>query len=188
MANQEGNYCAFYVKEPFSTSNLGANATKDFCYYNLLRAWNKDTKILDFNFIDSHDTTYNVRDGSDWEKTLKPRLHERLRNSKNIVLFLSSNTKYSQALKEEIDYGINTLKLPVIVIYPDYGTKASILTNRALKQEIKDLWDKLPIFRDSRDKVPVLHIPLAQDLVKKALNNKELMVATKRAPSDYFYS
>ena len=35
---------------------------------------------------DSHDKTYNVRDGSDWEKTLKPRLRERLNCSSNFNL------------------------------------------------------------------------------------------------------
>ena len=33
MANRTGNYCAFYVAEPFNQNNLGANAAKDFCYY-----------------------------------------------------------------------------------------------------------------------------------------------------------
>lgn len=36
-----GNYCAFYVAEPFSESALGAHATKDFVYYNTLRMWNE---------------------------------------------------------------------------------------------------------------------------------------------------
>lgn len=104
------NYSAFYVATPFNPCNLGANATPDFVYYNTLKAWKgKDTS---FPFLDAHGTTYNVRDNSTWD-TLKERLHERLRNSKNIILFLSSNTKYSQALKEELDYGINVLGLPV---------------------------------------------------------------------------
>ena len=81
------NYSAFYVSEPFSESSLGAHASKDFCYYNMLRAW----KGLDssFPFNNAHDTTYNVRDNSDWETTLKPRLHQRLRNSQNLIYFLS---------------------------------------------------------------------------------------------------
>ena len=88
MANRTGNYSAFYVKEPFSETNLGANATKDFLSYNLLRAWKgKDSS---FPFVDSHDKNYNVRDGSDWEKTLKPRLQDRLNKSKNIILFLTA--------------------------------------------------------------------------------------------------
>ena len=38
MAYRNGNYTAFYVAEPFHPS-LGANATKDFQYYNTLRMW-----------------------------------------------------------------------------------------------------------------------------------------------------
>lgn len=117
MANRTANYSAFYVKTPFNESNLGANATPDFVYYNQLRAWKGADSS--FPFVDAHAKTYNVRDDSSWD-TLKKRLHERLDASKNIVLFLSSNTKNSQALREEIDYGINTKGLPVIVIYPDF--------------------------------------------------------------------
>lgn len=118
MAYRNGNYCAFYVEEPFNENNLGANARPDFVYYNMLRMWKgKDAEIP---FIDSHNKTYNVRDGSDWEKTLKPRLRERLNNSKNIILILSSATKNSRALREELRYGIEIKKLPVIVIYPEY--------------------------------------------------------------------
>ncbi len=39
MSNRTANYTAFYVAEPFNESNLGANATPDFLYYNQLRAW-----------------------------------------------------------------------------------------------------------------------------------------------------
>ena len=59
---------------------------------------------------------------------LKPRLHERLNASANVVLFLSSNTRYSRALREEIDYAINTKGLPIIVVYPELSTKADIHT------------------------------------------------------------
>ena len=153
MAYRNGNYSAFYVKEPFAEGNLGAHATKDFVYYNLLRAWKGDDKS--FPFIDSHNKNYNVRDGSDWEKTLKPRIRERLRNSKNIILFLSSITKNSRALREEVDYGINDQELPVIVVYPDYSEKSDIINckSETFKKKIKDLWDKLPKFRDSRSSV-----------------------------------
>lgn len=75
MSNRTSNYAAFYVKEPFSASNLGANATPDFVYYNQLRAWKAQDST--FPFIDAHAKTYNVRDNSQWT-TLKQRLHERL--------------------------------------------------------------------------------------------------------------
>ena len=91
MAYRNGNYAAFYVAEPFSEGNLGAHAAEDFRYYNLLRAWKAEDSS--FPFIDSHAKNYNVRDGSDWERTLKPRIRERLRNSRNIVLFSEFNHK-----------------------------------------------------------------------------------------------
>jgi predicted CoA-binding protein len=185
MAYRNGNYAAFYVAEPFNASALGPHATKDFCYYNMLRAWKG--KEASFPFNDSHDKTYNVRDNSDWETTLKPRLRERLRSSKNIVLFLSSNTANSRALREEIDYGINDQGLPVIVVYPEYDTKESLLTNDVLKQSVKNIWDKLPIFRDSMSKVPTLHVPMKKDIIEMSLNNEGFMLATKADPNVYWY-
>lgn len=186
MAYRNGNYAAFYVAEPFDPSALGANATKDFQYYNLLRAWKGADSSFPFN--DSHDKTYNVRDGSDWDSTLKPRLRERLRNSKNIVLFLSSITVSSRALREEIDYGINDQGLPVIVIYPEYDSKESLLTNGVLKQSVKNLWDKLPIFRDSMKEVPSLHVPMKKELIKTALQDEGFMVGTKKESGIYRYN
>ena len=187
MAYRNGNYSAFYVAEPFSETNLGANATRDFIYYNLLRAWKGSDAV--FPFVDSHSKNYNVRDGSDWEKTLKPRIHERLGNSKNIVLFLSSITKNSRALREEIDYGINTKGLPVIVVYPDYTEKSDIIncTSKSIKQKIKNLWDKIPVFRNSMGEVPTIHVPNKKALIKNALNDTEFMVGTKGNPGAHFY-
>lgn len=186
MSYRNGNYAAFYVSEPFSESNLGAHATKDFVSYNLLRAWKADDS--GFPFIDSHNKNYNVRDGSDWERTLKPRLHGRLDNSKNIILFLSSITVNSRALREEVDYGINTKGLPVIVVYPEYSEKSDIVTSEEnIRKQIKDLWDKLPKFRDSMSSVPTLHVPNKKSLIKKALEDEDFMVATKCSANTYFF-
>lgn len=185
MTYRNGNYTAFYVDEPFSENNLGANAAKDFCYYNLLRAWKGN--YVDFEFNDSHQKNYNVRDTSDWEKTLKPRLHERLNNSKNIILFLSSITRNSRALHEEIDYGINTCGLPIIVIYPDYSEKSDIAMEGTIKKQIKDLWNRLPVFRDSMNKVATLHVPNNYKLIKQALKDPDFMVNTMTNPKWYFF-
>ncbi|MBD2188448.1 toll/interleukin-1 receptor domain-containing protein [Pseudanabaena mucicola] len=185
MSYKNGNYCAFYVAEPFNEGALGAHKAKDFVYYNLLRAWKGWD--LSFPFNDSHNKTYSVRDGSDWESTLKPRLRERLRNSKNVILFLSKRTVNSRALREEIDYGINVLGLPIIIIYPDYETKESLLQNGSLKNEIKNLWDKLPILRDSMNKVPTLHVPMNKALITKSLQDNDFMVNTKAIPDVYIY-
>lgn len=187
MANRTGNYSAFYVKEPFKETNLGANTAKDFVYYNLLRAWKGQD--ASFPFTDSHMKNYNVRDGSNWETTLKTRLRDRLNKSKNIILFLSSDTSNSKALKEEIDFGINNNGLPVIVIYPDYKEKSDIINceSKTFKKQIKDLWDKLPIFRDSMGKVPTIHIPNNKALIKKTLNDSDFNVATKKAAGKSYY-
>jgi len=187
MAYRNGNYSAFYVSEPFNESNLGAHATKDFVYYNMLRAWKgKDSS---FPFNDSHNKNYNVRDGSDWEKTLKPRIHDRLSQSKNIILFLSSITKNSKALREEIDYGINTKGLPVIVVYPEYSEKSDIINckSETFRKQITELWDKLPIFRDSMLNVPTIHIPNKKILIRNSLNDPDFMVASKADATRYYY-
>lgn len=177
MSNKRYNYSAFYVSEPFCETNLGAHASKDFVYYNMLRAW----KGLDssFPFYDAHGTTYNVRDNSSWECTLKPRLHERLRNSKNIILFLSKDTHYSRALKEEIDYGINVLGLPVIVIYPDFKSNCEIADGNHPNNRIKAFWNKLPIFSDNLHKVPTVHVPMKKEYIIKALNDSDFTIQKK---------
>ncbi len=185
MAYRNGNYCAFYVSEPFSESNLDASATKDFVTYNLLRAWKGADST--FPFIDSHEKNYNVRDGSDWERTLKPRLHKRLDNSKNIILVLSSITKNSRALREEINYGINTKGLPVIVVYPDFSDKNDIANKNGIKEQVKELWDLLPMFRDSMSSVATLHIPYKKILIRSALNNKNFMVNTMGKAGSYYF-
>ncbi len=186
MSIRNGNYTAFYVAEPFHPSALGAHATKDFQYYNTLRMWKGADAT--FPFVDSHDKTYSVRDGSDWELTLKPRLRERLRGSKNIILILSSITANSRALREEIDYGINDQGLPVIVVYPEYATKESLLINGSLKQAVKNLWGNLPIFRDSMGKVPTLHVPMNKELIKKSLQDTDFMVGSGKTPDIYRYN
>lgn len=182
MTNRNGNYCAFYVAEPFNESSLQAHATPDFVYYNMLRAWKgKDSS---FPFNDSHAKTYSVRDGSDWETTLKPRLRQRLQASKNIILFLSSTTFESKALKEEIEYGISNQGLPVIVAYPGFD---SLLTSGSLKKEVKDLWAKLPTFKKLMGGVPTLHVPLQKAAIKKALTNSSFVVSTKCEANIYRY-
>lgn len=173
MAYRNGNYAAFYVAEPFSESNLGAHSSRDFNSYHLLRAWKSDDASFPFN--DSHNKNYNVRDGSDWERTLKPRIQERLSNSKNIILFLSSITKNSRALREEINFGIGKKDVPVIVVYPEHKEKSDIINcnSKTIKKQIKDLWDKLPAFRDKMHEVPTLHIPYKKKLIRNGLNDTD---------------
>ena len=176
MSYQVYNYTAFYVAEPFNECNLRAHATPDFRYYNQLKAW----KARDFNFPfkNAHDTTYNVRDSSDWEMTLKPRLQERLRNSKNIILILSDNTKESRALKEEIEYGVGKLGLPLIIVYPDLSN-SQIGEGHSPGFLAKYYWNKLPILKKFIKSVPSVHVPFSKEKIAKALNDSDFMVQHK---------
>jgi hypothetical protein len=57
-----------------------------------------------------------------------------------------------------------------------------------LNNTVRSLWDKLPIFRDSKSKVPVLHIPLNKETIRTALNNASFRLASKKEANDYFYN
>lgn len=185
MTNRIYNYTAFYVDTPFSESNLGARATHDFCYYNMLKLW-KATESA-FPFQDAHEKTYNVRDNSTWD-TLKNRLHERLNLSKNIVLVLSSVTKNSRALREEIEYGVGKLGLPVIVIYPELDN-TDIATNGKLNNNVlSPYWDKLPAFRDLLNTIPSFHVPCKKAYISSALKDPDVTIQHKKEIAKYFYA
>lgn len=184
MPNRTGNYSAFYVKEPFNETNLGANVAHDFCYYNTLRMWKGQDS--NFPFVDSHKKTYNVRDDSTWE-TLQARLRERLRASKNIVLFLSCITVESKALKEELEYGMGNQGLPVIVIYPEYSEKTDIAGVNGIKQSIKNLWDKVPTLKRYMGEVATIHVPMKKSLIQDALKDEKFNVNTSRNSGTYYY-
>lgn len=184
--NRNSNYVAFYVAEPFSPANLGAKATQDFCYYQMLKAWKgRDTS---FPFNDAHAKTYDVRDDSDWMSTLRPRLRCRLRASKNIILFLSLYTKESRALKEEIEYGACELGLPIIVVYPDLSNR-DIVWDERFTPRVRELWDKLPVLKKAMGEVPTIHIPMEREYIEKTLLKRKFTVQNKEQGvcHQYFY-
>lgn len=91
-------------------------------------------------------------------------------------------------MREEIDYAINDQNMPVIVIYPEYETKESLLTNGDLKKSVKNLWDNVPRFRDSVRVVPTIHVPMKKDLIKAALEDPDFKSSTKTDPKICWYS
>lgn len=107
----------------------------------MLRMWKGEDNSFPFN--DAHDKTYNVRD-SDWKRLLSLDFIQGLTILRTLFYF-KFHTANSHALREEMNYGIGTKGLPVIVIYPDYDKKSDIVdSNGNFKKQIKDLWDKLP--------------------------------------------
>ena len=90
-------------------------------------------------------------------------------------------------MREEIDYGINKKRLPVIVIYPDFKEKSEIWCSTGMQKQIKDLWDRLPIFRDNMDKVATLHVPYKKSLITNALKDADFKVQTMTKAGAYHY-
>lgn len=178
-------YTAFYVKEPFKESNLGAKATHDFCYYSTLRLWSVTDDS--FPFKDAHDLTYSVRDDSQWD-TLKERLHERLRKSSNIILILSKDTNNSKALHEELEYGVKTLGMPVIVAYPDVEPDEIVKESGLNTELLQSYWDRLPIIKDVMQLVPTFHVPFKKDYIASAISDPDVNVETKKEITKYFYN
>ena len=181
---RNGNYAAFYVKEPVSSSNLAQYATPDLNYYLMLKAWKKTD--MAFPFIDSHGKTYNVRDDSTWE-TLKARLHERLSKSKNIILFLSKNTVESRALKEELEYGMHECKLPVIVTYPEIDSYSDIISGKKFTEYVKGCMQRVPTFIMYAEAVPVIHVPFTKVYMDKALQDKHYQVMSKGCTGHHYF-
>ena len=75
------------------------------------------------------------------------------------------------------------------MVYPEYSEKSDIINckSETFKKKIKDLWDKLPKFRDSRSSVPVFHVPNKKALIRHALEDKDFMVQTAAEAMDYYY-
>lgn len=179
------NYSIFYVDEPFNEYAAGALIQRDYFFYNQLKTW----KIQDkqFQFDDIHAQKYDVRDGSDWEGVLKPRIKERLNRADNIILILSEDTFQSRSLKEELEYGIGRLRLPVIVIYTEIREKKDMLVSgkNNMNFKVHYFWNKLPLFKKLKSQVPVLHVPFNKEMVAKALKKSNFVRNTHIKPNNY---
>lgn len=112
MPYRNGTYVAFDGQGTVNPTE------SDLRYLGLLRSWNKNKNCI-LNYSDSHLKTYKVLDTSS-RKTLEARLMERMRNSKNMLLILSSDTNYDRGmLNFEIEKAINVYDLPIIVAYTE---------------------------------------------------------------------
>jgi len=105
MAYRNGTYVAF-------DGQGKKNPTEsDIRYYMLLRQWNASSSY-ELQFSDSHQKTYAVLDSSSMQ-TLKSRLMDRMRNSKNMLLILSEDTNWDRGLLNfEIEQAVDYYKLP----------------------------------------------------------------------------
>jgi len=143
----------------------------DFKYYATIQAWSAN-KNIEFNLTNSHEKTFGVRDTSTRE-TLYSRIQERLRASKNTLVILTNNTRYTgSVLSFEIEQAIDTYEIPLIIAYPGYS---SILDVNGLS----NLWPKALADRINHDNTKAIHIAFAKDCILDAItrfhvNGKQL--------------
>jgi hypothetical protein len=155
MANRTGTYVAF--------DGLGeVDPTKsDFKYYSIIQAWDAH-KSIDFKFTNSHEKTDAVRDTSKLA-TLKARIQERLRASKNMVVVLSSKTRKSGSmLSYEIEQAIDDYDLPLIVAYVELQV---VLQPRLLS----GYWPNALSSRIEKSKGKIIHIPFDKSPLMDAI-------------------
>ena len=157
MSYRNGTYVAFDGQGEVCPAN------SDYRYFNTLKMWQNSNRI-DFNFVNSHEKTYGVRDSSS-ETTLKSRLRERMRNSKNILVIVSDDTNYDRGLLNwEIETAVKDYNLPIIVAYTG-ETSFSYLTDRLIQKLPKKLREYV-IFNTAK----IVHIPFIKDKIKGTIS------------------
>lgn len=170
MAYRNGTYVAFDGQDTTTPYE------SDIQYFNLLKAWEGHSN--DFKFSDSHKKTYSVRDSSQKE-TLKRRLRERLNESKNFILILSSDTRNDrEMLNYEIDIAIK-LGLPIIVCYTDFE---KILA----PQELSLYWPSSLANAIHTGQVKCIHIPFKKSPILDAISQFSIHSENTLGPLSYY--
>lgn len=171
MAYRNGTYVAF--------NGCGTTdpTESDIKYYNLLKAW-KESDNIDFNFSNSHEKTSQVSDESSI-KTLKNRLQERLRNSKNMLLVITENSSNNRGLLNwEIEQAVTVYEIPLIIAYTGYEKIGA-------PDKLSKLWpNKLKQFIE-KNEVKAIHISFKKEIILSAINQFDLNTYPKSALSCY---
>lgn len=157
MANRTGTYVAF--------DGLGEDdpTKSDFRYYATIQAWSAN-KNIEFSLTNSHEKTYAVRDTS-LRATLYSRIQERLRASKNMLVILTKDTRYTgSVLSYEIEQAIDTYKIPLIIAYPGYQAILNVDSH-------SDLWPKALAERINNVNTEAIHIAFKKDCILNAITS-----------------
>ncbi|ASI92462.1 TIR domain-containing protein [Vibrio mediterranei] len=89
------------------------DADTDIGKYRLMTAW-KANKKIDFNFHNAHELN-NLR-GNSSEETIKKKLRERLKNTKQAIVIVGENTKeLYKFVRWEIEVALS-LEIPIIAV------------------------------------------------------------------------
>jgi len=172
MSNRTGTYVAF--------DGLGeTDPTKsDFKYYSTIQAWSAN-KNIEFSLTNSHEKTYLVRDTS-LLSTLYSRIQERLRASKNMLVILTKETRYTgSVLSYEIEQAIDTYKIPLIIAYPGYPSILDV-------DGLSSLWPKALFDRINNDNTKAIHIAFAKDCILDAISQFHVNGKTLSNGKNYY--
>jgi hypothetical protein len=156
MAYRNGTYVAFHA----NGTNIPGKS--DIDYYNLMRAWSANPND-DFTLINSHEKVAAVRDSSAKE-TLRRSLHERLKNSKNMVLIIGKTTKYdTDWVPFEIERAVDIYQIPIIAAYVD--TEKPIRNANAWSS----YWPTALAKRINDGTASVIHVPFKKAAILDAI-------------------
>uniref|UniRef100_UPI00102A17E0 TIR domain-containing protein n=2 Tax=Vibrionaceae TaxID=641 RepID=UPI00102A17E0 len=145
------------------------DADTDISKYRLMTAW-KENERIDFDFHDAHDLN-NIRAMSS-EETIKRRLRERLKNTKQAVLLVGENTKnLYKFVRWEIEVAIS-MDIPIVAV-------------NLCKSDGET--DKTPAIL--KNKAYFVSVPFEVKKIKYALNNfpDEYHKNKTKAPSSRHY-
>lgn len=171
MAYRNGTYVAFYAQ---GTSDP---TESDMKYYNTLRMWDAN-KDFDFTFVNSHEKSRAVRDSST-KSTLEQVLKERLRNSKNMILIITSTTKLDRDwIPMEIEYSIDDCKIPIVAAYPNYDYIMA-------PDQLATLWPSALSNRINNGTARVIHIPFREKAIISAISQFDYNNLPKSGKSWY---
>lgn len=172
MAYRNGVYFAF--------DGLGeSNPTKsDFKYYATIQAWNSSESI-EFSCVNSHDKVAAVRDTSSLE-TLKRSIRERLSNSKNILVILSSDTRKSGSLLSyEIEQAADKYKLPFVIAYAGYQTIMN-------PDGLSSFWPNSLSQRITGNLIKAIHIPFVKSAIFDAIGQFSINAKYPATSKNYY--
>jgi hypothetical protein len=140
------------------------DADNDIKHYRLMTAWNKNSKI-DFNFYDA----YNLNNLRGWssEETIKRKLRERMKNTKQAIVLVGDSTRYLyKYVKWEIEIAIS-MDIPIIAVNLNKLNKEHANTPPVLKKnayfvsvpfelkKIKHALDNFPIeYKKNKNEAP----------------------------------
>lgn len=170
--NRTGTYIAF--------DGLGQldPVKSDFRYYATLQAWTANRNI-EFSFVNSHHKTYAVRDTS-LQATLYSRIRQRLSVSKNMLIIISKDTRYTgSVLSYEIEQALDVYKIPLLIVYPGYSCICNV-------DALSDLWPKALADRINNPRVKAIHMAFAKDPILDAINRFTVNGEILSSGKDYY--